>query len=297
MPRLGVMGRGLLLAGGAALVAAAAAAASGRVGLGHINLLFDPHEVTIALNPSGPGLEWVGALRERIPEIRAEANAVGERMLQPHEAYLSKEFQGGKEVGEAGEVRGGAAAGEKPWDWAILRAGGVDTCLAAHFPRTLKAVSDALGDGGRLTTAFFSRLSTGRDLPPHCGETRGLFRAVFAVDGPTGVVARQTVLNDHSACMLRFAKPCPANLTRLQPPLTSAVEYGVGDAVVFNDFLCHWVEYRAAAPRLALIVNVERADVPPWRTAVLRAVSSVFMAVRGGRIMGASEGACAALRG
>ena len=44
----------------------------------------------------------------------------------------------------------------------------------------MRAVEAALPPGQQLSTAF-SRLGEGRDLPPHCGETRGLFRVVLAV--------------------------------------------------------------------------------------------------------------------
>ena len=46
---------------------------------------------------------------------------------------------------------------------------------------------------------------------------------------------------------------------------TSTVEYAVGDAVLFNDALCHWVEYSGDTPRFAIILNVDRMDIATWR--------------------------------
>lgn len=260
--------------------------------IGHLNLLFEPHPITIALNPEDD-FPWVAALRREIPTIRAEVLQNAHRAMQPHESYLSKELTLGVDIPSNGTTE------RPPWDWGILRAGTVDTCLAEFFPRTMSAIQGALSseDGQRVHTASFSRLGVGRTLPPHCGETHGMFRIILTVDGPKdGVVARQTVLNDHNACLDRFAKPCPSELASLDDDgiavKITSVEYGVGDAIVLNDFLCHWVEYVGDSPRIALILNVERTDVPLWRRYLLLAFSKLFIRIKGGTINEAAQNAC-----
>jgi hypothetical protein len=273
--------------------------ATSRPTIGHINLLFEPYEITIARNPE---LAFVERLRALIPALQHELAPHVERLMQPHEAYLSHEFAGGVELGRVHQHQ----TSEPPWDWGILRAGTADTCLAARLPAVMAAVDAALQQSGqRVHTAFLSRLGKRRVLPPHCGETRGLLRIILVLDGPPGVVGRQTVLNEHSACLRRFAKPCPAELAQgdtsaiakevgLYANLTTTtVEYAVGDAVVFNDALCHWVEYLGEVPRLALILNVDRTDVPAWRRALLTAISKAYITLKGSKLMRAADTACA----
>ena len=102
----------------AVCVACVACIASFKPTIGHINLLFEPHAITIARNPK---MEWVDRLREAIPAIRAEVMPGIDLLLRPHEVYLSKSFAGGVDLA----ARQGAR--EPPWDWGILRAGTVDT--------------------------------------------------------------------------------------------------------------------------------------------------------------------------
>ena len=278
-----------MIAASAVIVPIVSLVAYIRPTVGHINLLFEPHRITIAVNPD---LEWAQRLRSMIPSVISEVLPLAELLLQPHETYLSSDFSGGVDLHQS---RSGT------WDWAILRAGTKDTCLAKWLPLTMDSIDAALAlSGQRVHTAFLSRLGVQRTLPPHCGETRGLFRLILALDGPPGIVARQTVLNDHHACIRRFARPCPTELADMSQAdvvgnRTTTVEYAVGDAVLFNDALCHWVEYLGDEPRLALILNVERIDVPRWRRAVLTAISNVYITLKGSKIMGAASAACARL--
>ena len=290
-----------------------------RPSIGHINQMFQPHAHTLLLNP-GSAIDnaqreefaWTERIRKQIPQIYAEVSAVEQRgqgkMMQPHEAFLSKAFAGGVDLNTHTDDETAPV-----WDWGMIRAGTIDTCLASHLPITMSALETALipEEGSteekkkgtlKLHTAFLSRLGVGRVLPPHCGETRGLWRLIIALDGPSvGPVARQSVLNDHNACTRRFAKPCPVEYSNEQYQQdhglnVSTVIYGVGDVLLFNDFCCHWVEYLGSNPRLALIINVDRSDYSQsWQLSLLGWISKVFMKFRGGAINRASENSCAHL--
>ena len=262
----------------------------------HLNKLYPPHPTVLAKNPSTAEFPWVKPLQTAMPRIIEEfiqvSTAQGLAML-PERAYLSKSFQGGVEEATLAEEGNG-----KEWEWAILRAGMFDTCLAAHFKQTMK-VLDSLQVP--VHTAFFSVLYPGKSLPPHCGETRALYRFIMVLDllgAPSeqekGVTERSTmsVLEDHEMCMPRFAKSCPKEVAR-NGTHVSTVEYGVGDMILFNDFVCHWVQNGFTRPRLALIINVERQDIPSWKRWFIRGVTQAYMLGKGGKFSSAAEQACA----
>ena len=154
--------------------------------------------------------------------------------------------------------------------------------------------------GTRVHTAFFSELSpgsgnAGRVIPPHCGQLRGLLRVLTVLDGEalSGAksLATQGALVDHSACLTRFASECPANVT--QSPDARTVDYDVGDVVVFNDFCCHWVENHSVGPRLALVINVDRPDLPAWQNALTARGARLFASRKLRVFVDASEEVCA----
>ena len=53
-----------------------------RPSIGHMNLLFEPHAITIARNPN---LDFVERLRALIPMLKEEVAPVIEQLMQPHE--------------------------------------------------------------------------------------------------------------------------------------------------------------------------------------------------------------------
>lgn len=287
----------ILLAVGA--VAAAIFASQSKVEVNNLaaqlNKLYPPHATVLAKNPSSEEFPWAAKLQTAMPQILEEfiqvSTAQGLAML-PEKAYLSKSFQGGLE--EASFARQSSG---KEWEWAMLRAGMIDTCLATYFKQTM-GVLDSLKVP--VHTAFFSVLHPGKSLPPHCGETRALYRFIMVLDllGPPSdgnnmEVQRSTmsVLEDHDMCMTRFAKSCPKELARNSTHVNT-VEYGVGDMIIFNDFVCHWVENGFTRPRLALIINVEREDIPMWKRWLMRGVTKAYMLAKGGKFRSAAEKAC-----
>ena len=162
--------------------------------------------------------------------------------------------------------------------------------------------------GTRVHTAFFSELDpagdgstkeagAGRTIPPHCGQLRGLFRVLTALDGTpvegAPSLATQGALVDHDACLTRFASECPANVT--ESPLAKVVHYNAGDVVLFNDFCCHWVENHSAGPRLAFVINVDRPDFATWRNTLTAWGSKLFSRRKLQVFVKGSEKVCAAL--
>jgi hypothetical protein len=231
--------------------------------IGYVNLLYPAHEIALALNP--PEFPWSAVLQGASSTIRDEFKERREQTLRPRGAYTSKDYPGAT----PGEAQ------QDGWNTIYLRTGNMDTCLTRYFPKTMAAL-DSLGV--RVHTAFFSELAPERKyIAPHCGQLRGLFRVIVVLDGLKAegahAIASMGVRHDHNLCLPRFGQPCPQNVTEAGGSGAGPIElvhYNVGDVVLFNDFVCHWVENHAVSRRLALILNIDRPDlssVQNWLTA------------------------------
>jgi aspartyl/asparaginyl beta-hydroxylase (cupin superfamily) len=237
-----------------------------------------------------PDFDFVGILREAQPTIRREFLRRREYALRPRSDYTSKDYPGA--------VKNKAAT--EGWRTVYLRVGTQDTCLTKFFPETMRVLDDSLGT--RVHTAFFSELDPskgGKFIPPHCGQLRGLFRALTVLDGSplpgASSLASQGALPDHDMCLTRFASECPANVT--EHAHAQVVHYNVGDVVLFNDFCCHWVENYSAGPRLVLVINVDRPDLPSWQNTLTAWGSWLFARHKLPVFVEGSKKVCAALRG
>ena len=261
----------------------------GPTPLGYINKFWTPHEITLALNPN---FKFVKVLRNEITTLRDEFHGLRAIAMRPRSEYRSLEYPGA--VKDDDQTVG--------WNTLYLRVGTVDTCLAKHFPKTMQILDQQLGT--RVHTAFFSELNpgndnTGRIIPPHCGQLRGLFRVLTVLDGEKlpgkTSSAMQGALVDHDACLTRFASECPENVT--QSPKSKTVRYNVGDVVVFNDFTCHWVENYSAKSRIALVINVDRPDLATWRNTFTAWGSRLFARRKLRVFLEGSKKVCAMIEG
>jgi len=231
----------------------------GPTPIGHINRFWQPHPISLAVNPAE--FMFVSTLRREAAAIQEEFASRRNLALRPRSEYRSEDYPGA--VKDDGKTEG--------WSTVYLRVGTVDTCLSQYFPKTMRVLDQELGT--RVHTAFFSELNpgegdgSGRYIPPHCGQLRGLFRVLTVLGGEKAKgashLASQGALPVHDMCLTRFASECPANVT--EHPEAKVVHYDVGDVVLFNDFCCHWVENFSVGPRLALVINVDRPDLATWR--------------------------------
>ena len=270
--------------------------------MGYINLIWEPHPIALALNPVE--YKFTRVLRAEVATLRDEFWRRRALAMRPRSAYRSEDYPGAVKDDDATEG----------WSTIYLRVGGVDTCLTRFFPDTMRVLDEQLGT--RVHTAFFSELDpaggggdgdgdgadggdgkTGRTIPPHCGQLRGLFRVLTALAGTplegAPSLATQGALVDHDACLTRFASECPTNVTA--SPLAQVVHYNAGDVVLFNDFCCHWVENHSAGPRLAFVINVDRPDFAPWRNTLTAWGSKLFSRRKLQVFVEGSEKVCAAL--
>lgn len=237
----------------------------GLISVAHVNLLWSPHPIALALNPRGLGI-GVKKLQAATALIRNELKTQRSLVVRPRSAYISQDYPGAVKREDT-----------DGWSTVYLRVGNVDTCLVEHFPETMK-VLDSLDVN--VHTIFFSELLPGKDIAPHCGQLRGLFRLLLILDGKkerdSTALATMGVYNDHDMCFSRFASQCPTNISAAKDGRPEIIEYNVGDVVVFNDFVCHWVENHAISPRLALVINVDRTDIASWRNKLTALGSWLF---------------------
>ena len=103
------------------------------------------------------------------------------------------------------------------------------------------------------------------------------------------------VYHDHDMCLTRFTQQCPSNLTDATDGKVEVVDYSVGDLILFNDFVCHWVDNYSTTPRLALILNTDRADLPSWSNWLVGLGSRLFVQRKMGVFLEGSKQVCNAL--
>lgn len=230
----------------------------GPTPLGYVNKLYPPNPVPLALNP--PQFDFIPILQKHHETFRDEFHSRREAALRPRSDFSSKEFPG---------ALGGLAKEEAVgWNTLYLRLGTQDMCLTEYFPKTMAILDKELGT--RVHTIFFSELQPGKEaIAPHCGQLSGLHRVITVLagekqDGETSL-ASMGAYDDNEMCLTRFTKHCPVgiNVTDQTPDAKKLrlVHYNVGDVIVFNDFVCHWVKNKAKGPRLVMVINVDRPDV------------------------------------
>jgi aspartyl/asparaginyl beta-hydroxylase (cupin superfamily) len=188
---------------------------------------FDPYDFS-----------WVPTLEASFPRIRAEVDgllSVKDRLPAFH---------------EVSSRAGARRLSDQRWKAFFLRIYGHDIADAERLcPETMAAIRRV----SDVTLATFSILEPGKEIPPHCGPTKGVLRYHLGIVVPSG----------GPDCAIRVGRE-----TRT---------WSEGRSLVFDDHFQHSAWNLTSEPRVILYLDFLR-PMPAWLSlpnrAFLRAVSS-----------------------
>ena len=139
---------------------------------------------------------------------------------------------------------------DKKWKTLWLRLFGRDTIITKHFPTTMRL----LGPTG-CSSAMFSILLPGKDIPIHRGVYKGVLRyhlGLEVVQGQ-GFVGLSIHHEDKGAVVDGETK---------RPHTVSTLEWTEGGDVLFDDAFYHSVRNDSPHRRVVLFLDIPRPDLP-----------------------------------
>jgi aspartate beta-hydroxylase len=150
-----------------------------------------------------------------------------------------------------------SAADAKDWRMMLVKAYGVEVKQNAAKMPTLTRLLQACPE---VTSATVSFLAPGKHIPPHTGPFPGIMRFHLGLAMPMGDDGRPATIMTIDGRQYRF---------------------GDGGCLLWDDTYTHEVLNAAPEPRIALLLDVWRPQMPPSLELVSRAIAgSVRLAMR-----------------